>query len=495
MAGYEFKITLSSTKVRCEIDDPDGKRRTFEEVILRAPHLETISVLEQWLKRWEWIAKANEQGQSLLVPETFKVLGDNLWNLALNNNIGMELIKAHQGMADEDDDPRDDSRQPIMVRISFENEASDLAALPWEYVRWPDSPDDDFFLASRTNLVLGRFLEDFKTLDVRTSDLKVRALFVELLPQDHEFWEQHEEFKGMIKRLSAIGGAFEIEQIHGWNPAEVAQRLDDLKGEGKIVDVIHLVAVCEEGEGGPRLYLPEDGNTLKWRGQDPQPVVKALTEDNSTRPELVVLHLSDLRGASPPAHFERLAPSFIKAGIPAVLAMQYPMTHPHGQDFIHNFYSRLTKGEAIGEAVQRARRALSFGRQLNRHFGAPVLYMQSKVDCRLLGIQAATETSYNVIPDAGTPHSELGLRHLTSDRSASIAQRLIKEAELNSPDPATAEMLQDWIRSIPWPDDLNKAWQILQARLREKQNDPVQADMYRQWMKLVSDMIKKQQEK
>jgi hypothetical protein len=103
VASYLFEIKLNSTKVRCVIDAPDGKRRTFEEDIQREPHLETISVLEQWLKRWEWIAKASDPGQSLLVPGTFRVLGDNLWNLALANNIGRELIQAHQKMTEEDE--------------------------------------------------------------------------------------------------------------------------------------------------------------------------------------------------------------------------------------------------------------------------------------------------------------------------------------------------------------------------------------------------------
>ena len=491
MASYLFEITLTSTKVKGVIDGPTGKRRNFDEDIKREPHLQTITVLEQWLKRWEWIAKASVPGQSLLVPETFKVLGDNLWNLALANDIGSELIRAHQKMSGEDEDPG----EPIRLRISFEKDASDLAALPWEYVRRPDGPDEGFFLASQTNLVLGRYLEDFRDLDIRTSDLKVRALFVELLPQDDDerkFWEQHDEFREMINRLSTIGEAFEIEKIHGWNPAEVARRLDDFRAMGKIVDVVHLVAVCEEGHGGPLLYLPEDGGSLRWSGQDPQPVVKALTEDASTRPELVVLHLSDRRGENPPAHFERLAPSFIKAGIPAVLAMQYPMTPPHGQDFVYTFYLKLTEGKAIGEAVQAARRNLYFGRQPNRHWGAPVLYMQSKVDSRLLSIRTTGETPY-VKPDAPSMHSELGLRQATG-RPDSIAQILLRDAQANSPDRGTAEELKRWINSVTWPDDLNKVWLVLQAGLRAKLDDSVQSEMYGRWMEIVSEMLNKQRE-
>lgn len=492
MASYLFEITLNSTTVKCVIDGPTGKVRTFEEDIKREPHLQTISVLEQWLKRWEWIARASDPGQSLLVPDTFRVLGDNLWNLALANDIGMELIQAHQKTTEEDED----SREPVRLRISFEQDASDLAALPWEYVRRPDGPDEGFFLASQTNLVLGRYLEDFRDLDIRTSDLKVRALFVELLPQGHEgkFWEQHDEFRAMIDRLSTIGEAFEIEKIYGWNPVEVARRLDDFRAKGKILDVVHLVAVCEEGHGGPLLYLPEDGGPLRWSGQDPQPVVKALTEDASTRPELVVLHLSDRRGENPPAHFERLAPSFIKAGIPAVLAMQYPMTAPHGQDFVYTFYLKLTEGKAIGEAVQAARHDLYFGRQPNRHWGAPVLYMQSKVDSRLLSLRTAGETSYTMKPDASSIHSELGLRQQATGRPASIAQILLRDAQANSPDRDTAEALKEWINSVTWPDDLNKVWLVLQVGLRAKLDDSVQAEIYGRWMEMVNDMLNKQRE-
>jgi hypothetical protein len=287
----------------------------------------------------------------------------------------------------------------------------------------------------------------------------------------------------MLDKLSEIGSNFEIESVDEWNPADVAKQLGELKTEGKTVDVVHLVAVCEEEKGKPKIYLPGDGGRPEWHGQDPQPVVKALTEDSATRPELAVLHLSDLQGSGPPAHFELLAPSFVKAGIPAVLAMQYPMTHPHGQDFIHDFYSRLARGEAIGEAVQAARHDMSVGRQPNRHFGAPVLYMQSSVDYKLLRIGTPTDTSDSVVPAAESSA-------VASPTAGSIAQVLLDEAYLSSPDPPTAEALQEWINSVRWPDDLNKAWRIIQARRREKQDDPDQAPVYARLMGKVSNMIK-----
>ena len=489
MTSHEFKITLSSTRVTCVID-PRGRRRTLEAApIQRKPHLETITVLEQWLKRWEWILKASDQGPILLVPDTFRVLGDNLWNLALNNDIGREVIEACEQVAKLDED----SRKSILLRISFEPDASDLAALPWEFVRWPGHPPNEgFFLAAETNLVLGRYLEGFGDLAIRTSDLKVRALFVGLLPDKPEFWEQRKEFEEMLRKLSEIGDTLEIEKILGWEPAAVAELLAKLRADGRIVDVVHVVAVCEEAPNGPRLYLPDEGDPRQWHGQDPRPVVRALAGDNTTRPGLVVLHLSDLRGTDPPAHFERLAPSFVTAGIPAVLAMQYPMTHPFGQDFVYNFYRGLTNGKTIGEAVQAARRALSFGRQPNRHFGAPVLYMQSDADSSLVRMRTTAEMPFSVMPDAGSALSELRLRDTASDRPASIAQLLLTDAQLNIRDADTVGELQEWIRSVPWPDDLRTVWLVLQERFRQKQDDRVQANIYSRWMGLVNDMLKEQ---
>lgn len=485
MPGYEFRITLNSNTVTCEFDTPKAQRQnSAENTIQRDQHLDTIVVLEQWLRRYEWIAKANKSGKTLLVPGTFKVLGYHLWHLALDNDIGLELIKARDEVAKQDEE----SRMPIRVRISFEQDASDLAALPWEFVCWPDRREATSFLAAQTNLMLGRFLGDLGDLQIRVSDLKVRVLFVQIFPNTQEFFEQRREIKVLFDALSEID-ALEIVPIDGWNPAEVTKQLAEFRTGGKTVDVVHLVAVCEETEGGPTLFLPGDSRDSEWSGQDPQPVVEALTEGAFTRPELAVLHLSDRTGANPPAHFERLAPSFVKAGIPAVLAMQYPMTDPHGLNFVSEFYSQLAKGEAIGAAVQAARRTITVGRQMNRHFGAPVLYMQSPADGRLLRTHPAPDPAGQEIPASGSASADPGLRPPPPNRSVGIAQTLLDEVTLNSPDPSTENVLRDWITSVSWPDDLNTVWRALQAQLRLIQDDRAQADMYRLLMRKVFAMI------
>jgi hypothetical protein len=291
-----------------------------------------------------------------------------------------------------------------------------------------------------------------------------------------------------VNQVDRIGREIYVEVIEQWRPLAIADTLRALKTAGKAVDVVHLVAVCEDARDGPRLLLPPDGAGEDWEGRDPSPVVHSLTDDRSVRPELVVLHLSDVRGAEPPAHFERLAPDFVKAGIPAVLAMQYPMANPHGQDFIVSFYSSLSRGAAIGEAVQRARHALNFGQQLNRHFGAPVLYMQSKVDSRLLHAPGAPDGAPGLAGIRVSTRSEAAGTAMAWGQPPDIQQILLLELQRQSPDLETMRAVRDWLIAMQWPADVNRVWLLLQARRREKLDEPAEEQVYAALMGRVADI-------
>ena len=50
----------------------------------------------EWLNVWDRIGASNVSLQTLLKPSTFKIIGEHLWNLILDNEIGKEL-KANCG--------------------------------------------------------------------------------------------------------------------------------------------------------------------------------------------------------------------------------------------------------------------------------------------------------------------------------------------------------------------------------------------------------------
>jgi hypothetical protein len=483
--GYDFRIRLAMDLVSCEYDTPHSSNCTAEGALQLEPYLDTTKLLGKWLKQWERIALMdNQKGRRLLVPETFNILGDHLWKLALQNNVGNLLIDAYKAVKDGDDE----FTPPIRVRISIDDDADQIATLPWEFVRFPGRPDQKaFHLAAQKNFVFGRYLADADERSIRRADNAVRVLFIMSLPDTYDTEEEQERFNSMISRLVTIGGqSLDIRRLDSWSPRGVSSVFGDFRREGRTIDVVHLVALCRDDKDGPLLLLPTGSGGEQF--QDPAPVVQALTEDRLTRPELVVLHLGDWRGDIVPEHFERLAPAFIRAGIPAVLAMQYPMTPPDGPTFVPNFYGKLMEGARIGQAVQAARHDLIFGSQVNRHFGAPVLYMQSARDGSLLKASDLAESE----PGEGragestraNPSSQRRVAHAAND----VRLLLLGWVAAHSPDPNTQGEIERWIESQQWPDDLNIVWKAIQIKVRSEDNNKTKL-VYMELMREITRQI------
>jgi hypothetical protein len=75
--------------------------------------------------------------------------------------------------------------------------------------------------------------------------------------------------------------------------------------------------------------------------------------------------------------FQGLAPQLVRAGVPAVVAMQYPLADDAAMAFAEEFYRRLCMGENSGRvdvAVTYARNLLAILYPDNRCFAAPVIY-------------------------------------------------------------------------------------------------------------------------
>jgi CHAT domain len=479
--GYDFTISLSMDTVSCRYDTPDNLRRNAEGALQREPYLETTKLLEKWLNRWERIARVDRR--RLLVPETVDILGNHLWKLALDNPVGDRLIEAYKVIKDKDDE----FTPPIRVRISIDDDAPELATLPWEFIRFPGRPDEDaFHLAAETKFVFGRYLADAEERKIHPADNVVRVLFIMSLPNTYDTEDEQERFRSMINDLMKVGGqSLDILRLNSWQPRDISRQFGDLKDKDQTIDVVHLVALCRDDKDGPQLLLPVGSGGEKF--QDPAPVVRALTEDRLTRPELVVLHLGDWRREIVPEHFERLAPAFIRAGIPAVIAMQYPMTPldaSEGPTFVPNFYRRLIEGAPIGQAVQAARHDLIFGYQVNRHFGAPVLYMQSEEDGALRKVSDLVEPRLGE-GQAGESTKAGPSRQRRANDTGLLLLDWVADC---SPNAYVASDIERWIEPQQWPDDLNIVWKAIQSKVRSEDNNETKL-VYTKLMRKITEMI------
>jgi hypothetical protein len=463
-ACYEFRIQLTGNEVRCSYDEPGKpKNHQVEKGWIDRSHLETILLLEEWLKRWEWIARTRDDSTRLLVPDTFKILGHHLWKLAFAGKVGDKIVEARSAARRIDPDLK---LSTIRVRMSFGPDAADLVALPWEFIRYPGSSlQPPFLLATETNLVLDRYLPDLDQAEqaFRTADGRVRVLFVVSLPIKDRYADERagvdELREALLTRKEADdnpaanpGADIDADCIDGWDAEAVSKRLDAFKtgpNPGP-VDVVHLISLCRLAQRSktPELFV---GGSRKWN--EAQGVVDVLTHDASNLPQLVVLHLCD-SDDEVAEHLEQVAPAFIMAGIPAVLAMQYPMQPQTCWPFVHTFYDRLANGENVGDAVQLARRELEWNKEpaQARQFGIPVLFMQSKVDGSLVQRRVTSDPGHS---KAGAiPSSKPGEQQRAGPAPISLKRFLLDELDKIYEESRSdaVNQLQEWLDRARWPE-------------------------------------------
>ena len=131
------------------------------------------------------------------------------------------------------------------------------------------------------------------------------------------------------------------------------------------------------GKGALLFESAKDGTAVEL---DADALEQLLADEPMTR--LVYLsacrtaQVSDKQGANP---FAGIAPALLKAGVPAVVAMQYPISDDAAIVFARTFYMALMKGMAVDAAVSEGRKALSTSTValLRREWATPVLYMRA----------------------------------------------------------------------------------------------------------------------
>jgi len=93
--------------------------------------------------------------------------------------------------------------------------------------------------------------------------------------------------------------------------------------------------------------------------------------------KLVILNVCSGGQVAEGTAFRGLAPQLVRRGIPAVVAMQYPLTDQAALTFAREFYKQLCTGENAGQidiAITHARNMLAVLHPGSRSFATPVLY-------------------------------------------------------------------------------------------------------------------------
>ncbi len=264
------------------------------------------------------------------------------------------------------------------LRLRFNlGEVPELADLPWEYIF---DRQHNRFLALSTDTPVVRYLDlplENPTLEV-TPPLKMLAVMAS--PTDYDPLDVDQEWR-------RIRSALDLREARG---QLVLHRLDAPTLDGLRIylrshepHVLHFVGHGDfdaRTQEGVLLFQDAEG-----KGQLVSAEKLATIVGNSQSLRLVTLNSCDGGRANTTDVFAGTAQRLVQQGLPAVIAMQFPVTDKAAIAFAQEFYGAVADGFPIDAALGEARVAMQ-GAGTELEWGTPVLYMRSP-DGRLFEVE------------------------------------------------------------------------------------------------------------
>lgn len=272
----------------------------------------------------------------------------------------------------------------IRLNITAEDDAAALAALPWEILT-PNRTPSDPPLAFGDRTVLVRTLDVGLPTPPITFQSTLKILLIVSNPTGTAPLDLKKEQGRIEDAFGLVKIGFKIDVLETATEEAIADALANAQ------PAYHIVHFMGHGDFDPATgrgaLLMENADESAHRMEGDQ--VRNLLSHAKPLPQLVFLNAcktatTSARGAINP--FGGVAASLLAAGIPAVLAMQYPISDTAAIKFATLFYKRLATGVPVDDAVADARRMLYDG--ATTEWATPVLFLRPKHGV-LFSIEAA----------------------------------------------------------------------------------------------------------
>lgn len=280
--------------------------------------------------------------------QTGQLFERSLGGLATDQNRGLRIKLKLNG-----DDPR----------------IAHLAALPWELIR--RSETDDFFgLDRRTPLV--RYLDVPRPRPRIPLPSVLRVLVVAAAPKELDALKLSDELQQLRKEWKTYRRV-EVDVIEHASLTQVREALSE-----KDFHVLHFM-----GHGGFDRQSGEGVLYFESTGGGAVPVSgRSLAVKLKGHPTLGLVFLnacnsgrtSALGDAQP---FAGVATALVYGGMPAVLAMQFPISDSAAIRFSQTFYRHLAAGVSVDGAVTEGRQAIHTDDPKNVEWATPVLFIRT----------------------------------------------------------------------------------------------------------------------
>lgn len=342
------------------------------------------------------IGTALNQGVSVQPERGPKEIGTALYQALFSGQVG-DLYAESRGRAEA-------AGRGLRIKIRFDPGTSGMSwvsVLPWELILRPDTEE---FLGSDLLSPVVRYLEVPRSSALPDFQAPLQILVALASPIGTSPLNLKEERRRLEKELG--GRPREIETDFLENAT-----LDGLRKKlrSRRFHVLHFMGHGEWNAStaeGSLLLEAADGNCDLIGGS-----LLAYAIKGTSMPVLVVLNACNtarsagFEGASP---FGGVAAALVRKGIPAVVAMQFPITDGAALSFAGALYSRIAAGDPVDTSVTEGRMAIRTSLPKSMEWATPALFMRTP-DGRLFE-NGAKERPEPPSPPAAEPSIERGLR-------------------------------------------------------------------------------------
>jgi len=266
----------------------------------------------------------------------------------------------------------------LRLRLDISESAGEVAMLPWEFMHW-----NNFFLATQVKTLVTRQLLNLNYGNIKSLTVAGKPKVLVVIPRGSGLATDEEE---TTIRAALTAAELPFEVLKGRVPVKL---VDDTLAAGGY-HILHFIGhgeFREEDDGRVQGSLrfnaswPEDNEAAdeEWVTDNKLQALLGNYED------LKLVVLNACKGAEVETRSGRgfigAAPAILRAGAPAVVAMQYAIRDDVALQFGETFYKRLTSGEHCGQvdmALAAARNACFLFMSKDRGFATPVLYLRSQ---------------------------------------------------------------------------------------------------------------------
>ena len=465
MECRELVLSVAGEMVHARMDD--GAESQSSKIELTPLRSKTIGLFQDGL------------ATGTLGRRELEILGWNLYEALFSGDVGTFFQVKYKEVSAQ--------KGRLRVQLCFAEGTDDLAALPWEYLYHPRPGGKPFFFSTEVSLVLSRFVgrNEARLTSIEAPKRPVNILIVVATPAVLKPEDQGK----VIAKLESLHQTYSEKELFNFRTADSLRNLADLEqllAHGD-VDVLHFIGYgrYRQHDQTGEISLEDEGNQDVWFSNED--FAASLTRQKDGSPRLVFLHLcksgalwqGDLK-----ATFAGLALPLVMSGVPAVVAMQYPLAPSAAVMFFEEFYKRLASDDPIDVAIQaaRSRTAANNPREIGRLLGTPIFYMQST---RGVLIPSTDSTGEGGGQQGDGPGA---VRTGVVPESSSLRTKLLLDI---ANEPEATEEERAWVRAFldrAWTDDTPR----LEGAIRQRFSETDPEGQLRIYVRMLSTLKSEQ---